>query len=155
MSMPLSDLHARPELSAIARPVVTWNFVDPDVFLPMCAQAPDPSIFLPYTTEDMAFEEEYEEYLSDLRMSAEHPIPDGTLFCGTPAWHRFMSSEIGDGISDSESIVSIGKLGEVAKSDLGSEPNHELIDENRNNWEVRDLHYQLIYAAENLSAHES
>ena len=81
--MPLSDLHARTELSAIARPVGIWNSVDPDVFPPVRAQAPDLSIFLPYTTEDIAFEEEYEEYLSDLGMSAEHPIPDGTLLDGT------------------------------------------------------------------------
>ena len=91
MSMPLSDLHAGPELSAIARPVGTPNIVDPDVFPPVRAQAPDPSIFLPYTTEDIAFEEEYEEYLSDLGMSAKHPIPDSVLFGGTPAWHRLPS----------------------------------------------------------------
>ena len=135
MSMPLSDLHAGPELSAIARPVGTPNIVDPDVFPPVRAQAPDPSIFLPYTTEDIAFEEEYEEYLSDLGMSAEHPIPDGTLFGGTSAWHRLphMGSEIADGISDSESIVSIGELGEVAKFDPGTDSDRESIDENRNN----------------------
>ena len=113
----------------------------------MCAQAPGPSVFLPYTTEDISFEEEYEEYVSGLWMSAEHLIPDGTLFGGTPGWHRLphMSSEIADGISDSESIVSIGELDEVAKSDPGSEPDREPIDENRNNWEVRDLHYQLKF----------
>ena len=38
------------------------NIVEADVFPPLRSQAPDPSIFLPYTNEDIAFEEEYEEY---------------------------------------------------------------------------------------------
>ena len=68
-----------------------------------------------------------------------------------------MGSEIADGVSDSECIVLSSKLGEIAKFDPVSEPDRESIDKNRNNynWEVRDLLYQLIYAAENLSAHES
>ena len=139
MSMPLNDLHAGPELSAISRPVGTPNTtVDPDVFPPVRAQAPDPSIFLPYTTEDIAFEEEYEEYLSDLGMSTEQTGQDGVPFGGTSAWHRLplMGPEIADGISDSESIVSIGELGEVAKFDPGSDSDRDSIDENRNNWEV-------------------
>ena len=56
-----------------------------------------------------------------------------------------MSSKIADRISDSESIVLISELGKVTGSDLGSEPDHEPIDENRNNWEVQDLHYQLKF----------
>lgn len=135
--MPLGELHAGPELSAITRPVGTPNLVEADVFPPARAQAPDPSIFLPYTTEDIAFEEEYEEYLSDLGMG-DDTSSEG-LFNGTSAWHRLphIGSEIADGISDSESIASIGELGDEAKFDPGLDSDRESIDENRNNWEVR------------------
>ena len=44
-----------------------------------------------------------------------------------------MGSEIADGVSDSECIVLISKLGEVAKFDPRSEPDRESIDKNRNN----------------------
>ncbi|KAH8118350.1 hypothetical protein DFH11DRAFT_1540546 [Phellopilus nigrolimitatus] len=138
MSMPLGELHAGPELSAIARPVGTPNMVEADVFPPVRAQAPDPSIFLPYTTEDIAFEEEYEEYLSDLGMSDDYSASEGALFGGTSAWHRLphIGPEIADGISDSESIASIGELGDDAKFDPGIvDSDRESIDENRNNWE--------------------
>ncbi|KAI5125053.1 hypothetical protein M0805_007476 [Coniferiporia weirii] len=138
MSMPLGDLHAGPELSAITRAVGTPNVVEADVFPPVRAQAPDPSIFLPYTTEDIAFEEEYEEYLSDLGMSDDYSTSGGALFGGTSAWHRLphIGHEIADGISDSESIASIGELGEEAKFDPGIiDSDRESIDENRNNWE--------------------
>ena len=137
LSMPLGDLHAGPELSAMARPVGTPNIVEADVFPPVRAQAPDPSIFLPYTTEDIAFEEEYEEYLSDLGITDIYGSSDG-LFGGTSAWHRLphMGPEIADGISDSESIASIGELGDDAKFDAGLDSDRESIDENRNNWEV-------------------
>lgn len=150
--MPLGDLHAGPELSAITRPVGTPNVVDPDVFPPVRAQAPNPSIFLPYTTEDIAFEEEYEEYLSDLGMATEHAGSEGALFGGTSAWHRLplMGHEIADGISDSESIVSIGELGEVAKFDPGNDSDRESIDENRNNWEVRLLVQEVATVALSL-----
>ncbi|KAF8895564.1 hypothetical protein BD779DRAFT_1609072 [Infundibulicybe gibba] len=121
MSHNLEGLHPGPELSII-RPMGTPNTVDSDVFPPSRSQAPDPSIFLPYMTEDIAFEEEYEEYLSDL----------GWQFClaSSPGF----ASEIADGISDSESIVSIGDLGDDARLDANRD-DRDTIDENLNNWE--------------------
>lgn len=110
--------------------------VDSDVFPPSRSQAPDPSIFLPYITEDIAFEEEYEEYLSDLGWSDEQST-EGPLFGGTSAWHRLptFASDIADGISDSESIVSIGDLGDDARLDPRTD-DRDVVDENLNNWEV-------------------
>jgi hypothetical protein len=132
-----SALHSGPELSAI-RPATTP--VESDVFPPLRARAPDPSIFLPYTAEDIAFEEEYEEYLSDL---GEHPTSGDDGFyaaSGLSAWQRLSNSfgsEIGDGISDSESVVSIGDLGgEVRDGERG-----DVEDENKNNWEVRTFSF--------------
>lgn len=133
----LEGLHPGPELGLI-RPVTgTPNIVDADVFPPSRSQAPDPSIFLPYITEDIAFEEEYEEYLSDLGWS-DNEQTDGPLFGGTSAWHRLpaFAADIGDGISDSESIASIGELGDDARLDP-SRDDPEVVDENLNNWEVR------------------
>lgn len=116
----------------------TPNVVDADVFPPSRSQAPDPSIFLPFITEDIAFEEEYEDYLSDLGWSDEQSA-DGPLFGGSSAWHRLpFASDIADGISDSESIVPIGDLGDDARMDAGRD-DRELGDENLNNWEVGRL----------------
>lgn len=133
MSHHIEALHPGPELSNIVRPVGTPNVVDADVFPPPRSQAPDPSIFLPFVTEDIAFEDEYEEYLSDMGWGEDDHRP---LFGGAPsnAWERLPSfvSDIADGISDSESVVSIGDLGDDARLDTG-----ELADENLNNWEVR------------------
>jgi len=58
------------------------------------------------------------------------------VFGGTSAWHRLPEfvSDIADGISDSESIVSIGELGEEARLDIGKE-DREGPNENVNNWE--------------------
>jgi hypothetical protein len=111
--------------------------VDADVFPPSRSQAPDPSIFLPFITEDIAFEEEYEEYLSDLGMSDQHQSGDGPLFGGTSAWLRLpeYASEIAEGISDSESIVSIGDLGDETRLD-GGRDDRDTLDENRNDWAV-------------------
>ncbi|KAJ7283523.1 hypothetical protein C8J57DRAFT_1292804 [Mycena rebaudengoi] len=133
MSHHLEGLYPGPELGLI-RPVGTPNLVDADVFPPSRSQAPDPSIFLPYITEDIAFEEEYEEYLSDLGWADEQT--DKPLFGGTSAWHRLPSfaADIADGISDSESIVSIGELGDDARLDP-SRDDPETVDENLNNWE--------------------
>ncbi|KAJ7086610.1 hypothetical protein C8R44DRAFT_650748 [Mycena epipterygia] len=133
MSHHLEGLYPGPELGLI-RPVGTPNLVDADVFPPSRSQAPDPSIFLPYITEDIAFEEEYEEYLSDLGWSDEQT--DGPLFGGTSAWHRLPSfaADIADGISDSESIASIGELGDDARLDP-SRDDPAVVDENLNNWE--------------------
>jgi len=100
---------------------------------------------LPYITEDIAFEEEYEEYISDLGWHDEPttPHPDSIQNGGQPqsAWRRLQVPEfvtdIADGISDSESIVSIGELGDDARMDsidMGREDG-SVPDENRNNWE--------------------
>lgn len=134
MSHHLEGLHPGPEL--LIRPSGTPNVVDSDVFPPARSHAPDPSIFLPYITEDIAFEEEYEEYLSDLGWSDEQSA-DGPLFGGTSAWHRLpeYAAHMADGISDSESIVSIGELGDDVRLDTNRE-DHDVVDENLNNWEV-------------------
>lgn len=133
MSHHLEGLHPGPEL--LIRPSGTPNVVDSDVFPPARSHAPDPSIFLPYITEDIAFEEEYEEYLSDLGWSDEQSA-DGPLFGGTSAWHRLpeYAAHMADGISDSESIVSIGELGDDVRLDTNRE-DHDVVDENLNNWE--------------------
>ena len=136
MSYHLEGLHPGSDIGLI-RPIGTPNLVDADVFPPSRSQAPDPSAFLPYITEDIAFEEEYEEYLSDLGYSDEQT--DGPLFGGTSSWHRLPSyaAEIADGISDSESIASIGELGDDARLDP-SRDDPEVVNENLNNWEVRE-----------------
>jgi len=140
MSHHLEGLQPGAEISGIIRPVGTPNVVEADVFPPLRAQAPDPTIFLPYITEDIAFEEEYEEYLSDLGWTDEHAATthDNQPFNSHSAWHRLQvpefGNDIGDGISDSESIVSIGELGEDARLDVGRE-DRDLPNENMNNWE--------------------
>jgi hypothetical protein len=132
-------------LSGIIRPIGTPNIVDADVFPPPRSQAPDPSIFLPYITEDIAFEEEYEEYLSDLGWSDPHHSADGPLFGGTSAWSRLptFASEMADGMSDSESIVSIGDLGDERSLDVGRD-DRDSVDENRNDWAVSFLNNAFL-----------
>ncbi len=126
----LEGLHAPAELSGMLRPVQTPNTVDADVFPPLRAQTTEPSIFLPYVTEDIAFEEEYEEYL---RWSDEH---SSTSSRSSNAWQRLpeLVHDIADSISDSESIVSIGELSDEARA--AGEKDRDLPDENVNNWEV-------------------
>ncbi|KAI6117629.1 hypothetical protein EV401DRAFT_2057754 [Pisolithus croceorrhizus] len=124
------------ELSNIIRPLGTPNIVEADVFPPPRSQAPDPSIFLPYTTEDLAFEEEYEEYLSDLGWSDEQmsgAAPPSTS--ATSAWSRLpvFVSNMTDNISDSESVESVGELGDDAR--LEGRDDRDIPDENMNNWE--------------------
>lgn len=135
LSHHLEGLHPGPELSGLLRPVGTPNVVEADVFPPLRAHAPDTNIFLPYITEDIAFEEEYEEYLSGLGWTDGPSHAHGTdgQGGGTSAWHRLpdLASEIADGISDSESIEPIGELGDESR-DMGREG----ADENLNNWEV-------------------
>ncbi|CAL1700892.1 unnamed protein product [Somion occarium] len=131
LSQHLEGLHPGPELSGMIRPIGTPNTVEADVFPPLRAHAPEPSIFLPYVTEDIAFEEEYEEYLSDLGWSdQQHPE-------GGSAWSRLpeFAADISDSISDSESIVSIGELGDEARLKINSEEQESVPDENLNNWE--------------------
>lgn len=86
-------------------------------------------------TEDIAFEEEYEEYLSDLGLS--DPTTTDAQAGGRSAWSRLpeFATDIADGISDSESIVSIGELGDDNRLDA-SRDDRDVADENRNNWEV-------------------
>lgn len=136
LSHHLEGLHPGPELSGIIRPVGTPNTVDADVFPPLRAQQPDPSIFLPYVTEDIAFEEEYQEYLSDLGWS-DQPVSAGEATTGSnaSAWSRLPELDIADNISDSESIVSIGELGDEARLNVDRE-DRDVPDENLNNWEV-------------------
>ena len=135
MSHTLESLHGS-ELQGLVRPVGTPNVVEADVFPPLRAQAPDPNILLPYITEDIAFEEEYEEYLSDLGWSDSQPhVSDGPPISSS-RWHRLpdFASDLADGISDSESIVSIGELGDEGR-DTGRD-DRESTDANLNNWEV-------------------
>ena len=135
MSHHIEGLHPGPELSALIRPAGTPNIVEADVFPPSRSHAPDPSIFLPYIAEDIAFEEEYEEYLSDMGWNIEQIGETQGSGGGTSAWHRLpeLVSEMTEGISDSESIGSIGDLGDDARHD----PNRDEKDENLTNWEVR------------------
>ncbi|KAH9844211.1 N1221-domain-containing protein [Rhodofomes roseus] len=137
----LEGLHPGPELSGLIRPAGTPSTSDADVFPPLRAHAVEHSqSFLPYTTEDIAFEEEYEEYLSDLGWSDnKHHTQGQTPFFapgGTSAWSRLpeYAADIADGISDSESIVSIGELGDAARLDVGKD-DRDVPDENVNNWE--------------------
>lgn len=151
ISHQLEGLHPGPELSGLIRPLGTPNLVDADVFPPPRSQAPDPSIFLPYMTEDIAFEEEYEEYLSDLGWSDEQ-APAGA----NSAWHRLpeYASNMADGMSDSESIVSIGDLGDDSRLDP-SRDDADLVDENLNNWEVSIPRVpRVIYLIRLPTAHE-
>jgi hypothetical protein len=122
----------------LVRPVGTPNVVEADVFPPLRAQAQDPSSnFLPFIAEDIAFEEEYEEYLSDLGMG-EQTWGEGHHVGGNSAWHRLpeLAADLADGISDSESVVSIGEIGDDARLDIPSEDS-PVADDNVNNWEVR------------------
>ncbi|KDR83412.1 hypothetical protein GALMADRAFT_235517 [Galerina marginata CBS 339.88] len=134
----IEGLHADPALSSLIRPLGTPNVVDSDVFPPVRSRAPDQSLFLPFIPEDIAFEEEYEEYLSDLGWSDEQTSSalDNLTFEGTSAWHRLPNfvSEMADGISDSESVVSIGDLGDETRLDP-TRDDREVVDENVNNWE--------------------
>ncbi|KAM5540419.1 hypothetical protein V8D89_005877 [Ganoderma adspersum] len=129
LSHHLEGLHPGPELSGMLRPVQTPNTVDADVFPPLRAQTTEQSIFLPYVTEDIAFEEEYEEYLRWSETS-------DTSSQGSSAWSRLpeLVHDLADNISDSESIVSIGELGEDARLDATKET-RDVPDENVNNWE--------------------
>jgi hypothetical protein len=123
----------------LVRPIGTPNVVEADVFPPLRAQAQDPSSnFLPFIAEDIAFEEEYEEYLSDLN-GGDHSWADGNhSAAGSSAWSRLpeLAADLVDGISDSESVVSIGELGDDARLDAAAE-GEPSADANVNNWEVR------------------
>ncbi|KAI0776115.1 N1221-domain-containing protein [Trametes elegans] len=128
----LEGLHG-PELSGMLRPVQTPNNVDADVFPPLRAQTTEPSIFLPYVTEDIAFEEEYEEYL---RWSDENS-DSGAHGAGANAWHRLpeLVHDIADSISDSESIGSIAELADDARGPGKEDRDAPEENVNVNNWE--------------------
>lgn len=109
-----------------------------DVFPPLRSQAADPSIFMPYPTEDIAFEEEYEEYLFDLTGAAPGTQDSSNLYnTATASWNRLpIERPIGDGISDSESVASI-RIGELSERTLG-DGKTEIQDDSevgKNNWE--------------------
>ena len=129
-------MHADPALSSLIHPLVTPNVADSDIFPPTGSRAPDPSIFLPYIPEDIAFEEEHEHYLSDLGWSEQQSSSDNSVFggAGTSAWHRLPSfaSEIAHGTSDSESVVDPGDENCLDPT----RDDREAVDENVNNWEV-------------------
>ncbi|KAI0053040.1 hypothetical protein FA95DRAFT_1552928 [Auriscalpium vulgare] len=131
MSHQIDGLHPGPEISVL-RQAGTPSVKEADVFPPLRAQAPDPNIFLPFITEDIAFEEEYEEYLSDLSWADDQSSSADGHAGKASLWHRLpdLASEIADGISDSESISSIGEL-----TDEGREVGGDVADENLNNWE--------------------
>lgn len=120
-----------------------------DVFPPLRSRVSDPSSFVPYTTEDLGFEEDYEDYLLDLDQAGEPPFPGAWSQEGggelANAWHRIehFAGGLADDISDSESVVSIGDLGEEVRNDgTVSESDGELVDQNVNNWEVS---FAMIY----------
>jgi hypothetical protein len=111
-----------------------------DVFPPLRSQAADPSIFMPYPTEDIAFEEEYEEYLFDLNSSgsAHGPQDPSTLYnTAAASWNRLPNERpIGGDISDSESVASI-RIGELSERTL-ADGKTEIQDDSevgKNNWE--------------------
>jgi hypothetical protein len=139
----LDGLLPGPELPMV-RPIGTPNVVEADVFPPLRAQAQDPSShFLPYIAEDVAFEEEYEEYLHDLGIgdhifASSIQAAGANAGSGASAWHRLpdFAADIADGISDSESVVTIGDLGDPDRLDVPVDE-RAVVDENVNNWEVR------------------
>lgn len=128
----MEGLYTGPEVTGMHRQNSSGN-VDPDVFPPPRSQAVNNSTFLAYIPEDIAFEEEYEEYLSDLGFT-EDPgwRRDGMAPTGPgKAWTKLENlPNIADGISDSESVMSIGDLGEESRFE-----EKEFRDENRNDWE--------------------
>ncbi|PVF94747.1 hypothetical protein CPB86DRAFT_808407 [Serendipita vermifera] len=111
-----SDQHQRSASLSIADPAMSPEIQIPhpiaspaaaDVFPPLRSQAADPSIFMPYPSEDIAFEEEYEEYLFDLHHSSAPP--DMVTTDRAPSWTELPNDQpLGEGISDSESVASIG-----------------------------------------------
>jgi hypothetical protein len=137
------------DLANVNRPLASPH-IEMDVFPPLRSRVTDPSVFTPYIPEDIAFEEEYEDYLHDLNQDdpsqgLDPPIAgfwphDGAARLSS-AWQQRIedfAGNVGDGISDSESIVSIGELGDEARND-GSLSDSDAMDENLNNWEVRPL----------------
>ncbi|EJU06451.1 hypothetical protein DACRYDRAFT_113154 [Dacryopinax primogenitus] len=144
----IDGLAAGPELTNISR---TGPPADADVFPPMRSRASDPSFFLPSIPEDAAFEEEYEDYLSDLsddgyqdgwgsplnRSPVSSPHQERPPTKAASAWQQLSTGglDVADGISDSESIASIGELGDDARATAADPSQVILADENVNQWE--------------------
>lgn len=136
----MEGLHSDPALQSLIRPLGTPNVVEFDVFPPVRSHAPDQTLFLPYIPEDIAFEDEYEDYLSHLGLSDEHSLVDTSLFGkGSNAWTELPTfvSQMTEEISDNESVVSIGDLGDENRLDP-TRDDREVENENVNNWEVRN-----------------
>jgi len=137
----MEGLYTGPEVTGMHRQNSSGG-ADPDVFPPPRSQAVNNSAFIAYIPEDIAFEEEYEEYLSDLGMTDDSWRRDGAAFSGHgKAWAKLENlPNIADNISDSESVMSIGDLGEENRFD-----EKETRDENRNDWEVRKFTLSLSF----------
>ncbi|KAF8311822.1 hypothetical protein DL93DRAFT_2156967 [Clavulina sp. PMI_390] len=145
-SVAITDPHlTNPDMHNINRPPNSPS-LEQDVFPPLRSRVSDPSSFVPYTTDDnIGFEEDYEDYLQDLSsedLTGEPPFPGFWAHEGggalANAWHRVehIASGLADDISDSESVVSIGDLGDEDRHDgTSSESDGESVDQNVNNWE--------------------
>lgn len=136
---------SNPDIHSVNRPLASPN-LEMDVFPPLRSRVSDPSSFIPYNTDEFGYEEDYEDYLLDLTQddqNNEPPFPgfwsqDGSGALAN-AWHRVenLASGLADDISDSESVVSIGDLGEEVRNDGSSSDADSEPDQNVNNWEVR------------------
>ncbi|KAG8811055.1 Factor arrest protein 11 [Serendipita sp. 399] len=130
-SLSMADPAMSPEIqmaNPLASPAAS------DVFPPLRSQAADPSVFMPYPSEDLAFEEEYEEYLFDLQ-AASVP-PDMVTTDNAPSWTGLSGDQpIGDGISDSESAVSIDDVPEDITGPDGNTVLPPDTEVGKNNWE--------------------
>lgn len=135
-SLSMADPAMSPEPQA-SHPLASPAAID--VFPPPRSQAADPSIFMPYPSEDLAFEEEYEEYLFDLQHS--NAPPDMVTTDSAPSWTEIPNDQpIGEGISDSESVVSIGDG--LPADNTGPDGKTVLQEDSevgKNNWEVSIL----------------
>ncbi|KAG8780115.1 Factor arrest protein 11, partial [Serendipita sp. 398] len=142
---PTSEQHQRSASLSMADPAMSpeIQMANPlsspaasDVFPPLRSQAADPSFFMPYPSEDLAFEDEYEEYLFDLQASSVPP--DMVTTDNAPSWAEIPNNQpIGDGISDSESAVSIGD-DDVPEDNTGPDGSTVLppdTEVGKNNWE--------------------
>ena len=135
-------------MNGIGRSLNSPN-LEMDVFPPLRSRVSDPSSFVPYNSEELGFDEEYEDYLLDLNSDDQTPEPPFPGFWShegggelANAWHRIetLAGGLTDNMSDSESVVSIGDLGEEVRHDgTISESDGESIDQNVNNWEVSRL----------------
>lgn len=140
----MEGLQSDPALQSLIRPLGTPNVVESDVFPPVRSHAPDHNLFLPYIPEDIAFEDEYEDYLSHLGLSDEQTTSEASLFVkgstSSNAWTQLPTfvSQMTEGMSDSESVVSIGDLGDENRLDP-TRDEREVENENVNNWEVRRM----------------